>query len=150
LTAEHPKGEGEKRFQAVEITEALAEYGDGEVIRTNGSWYFKKQGSGIIQVGDNLPADRTTVRPNGWGSVSANLFMLPRHDDVTIIIKGHLFKADGEKAAFEEIILRNDGYMRPNFTWARASEQDATFQASVSFTAQSKREISTFWSDLLP
>jgi hypothetical protein len=114
-------------FEAIEITEVVAEYGDGERIRKINSWYFK--------AGPRLTDILT-------------LLTLPRHADVEITLKGNLFKTDGEKTAFDEIGIK--GPRGSDFRLMKVEQEDATFKLLIPLRPVSKSYLTTFWADLIP
>ena len=73
------------RYQSIEISEAVAAYKDGEVIRRPDAWARPLPSAGDLVLSERLDG------------------LVPRHADVTITLKGHLLKADGEREAFEVI-----------------------------------------------
>jgi hypothetical protein len=85
-----------RRYRAVEITEVVVEYKDGEVVRRSDVWSRRLK-------------PHTQYNSSSSGVTQTEMFMLSdqmerlvlRHADVKITLRGQLVDADGKRVAFE-------------------------------------------------
>lgn len=84
------------QYQAIEITEVILEYHDGEVVRKNDSWsrqlkpyiQYNSSSSGVTQTGMLMLSDQIEG-------------LVLRHADVKITLKGYLVRGKAERVPFE-------------------------------------------------